>query len=170
MLGNRSLLGEGDEIFELNAADRGDGVITVFGANIIGANEAAFDTSNTDGDGSVVNATAAVNASATDVFAATVDNNGVLAGVLADNGGPVQTIALKADKTNPALDAAGGSDPDGRGLPRVDLDGVDNGGFADLGAFEVQDQVLFAPTITSAAAITVAEGQTTVTVITANDD
>lgn len=70
---------------------------------------------------------------------------GVRAGVLSDNGGPVETVALLADAANPALDA--GDDglatgaTDARGLPRpVDLPDVPNapGRTVDLGAFELQ--------------------------------
>ncbi len=63
-------------------------------------------------------------------------------GLLADNGGPVKTIALKDDVTNPALDA--GDDTldtatDARGLARFDKAGVANNGanISDLGAFEL---------------------------------
>ena len=49
-------------------------------------------------------------------------NTGVLSGVLADNGGPVQTVALAPTPTNPAIDAgdrrladADGTDLDGDG-------------------------------------------------------
>src|SRR5262245_41457573 len=48
---------------------------------------------------------------------------GVLAGVLADNGGPVQTIALNASATNPTLDASGNTAPttDARGDAKADF-------------------------------------------------
>ncbi len=46
-----------------------------------------------------------IGGNAGDVFAETVDNNGVAAGRLADNGGAVKTIALRNDASNPALDA-----------------------------------------------------------------
>ena len=78
-----------------------------------------------------------------DVFAAVDPTTG--GGELADNGGPVQTVALLADEDNPALDA--GDDAvapatDARGEARVDQDAVDNDpGRSDLGAFELQDQV-----------------------------
>ncbi|MEM1159349.1 MAG: hypothetical protein AAGJ28_00305 [Pseudomonadota bacterium] len=79
-------------------------------------------------------------------------------GVLADNGGPVQTIALKADRANPALDEAGRlleesnqtGDLNGDGdqndiiatdargeLRNVDLARIFSG-FVDFGAFEMQ--------------------------------
>ncbi len=104
-----------------------------------------------------------IGGSATDVFAETVDNDGVAAGLLADNGGPVQTIALKNDASNPALDAgqddrldesvAGidlnsdcdtddviDTDARGSGFDRlINLPDVANNGVntVDLGAFEV---------------------------------
>ena len=60
------------------------------------------------------------------------------AGVLADNGGDVQTIALNASFTNPALDATTLGGADARGEAReFDIDDVDNGGASDLGAFEL---------------------------------
>ncbi len=86
------------------------------------------------------------------IFAATVDiGGGVLAGVLADNGGPVQTIALKRDLTNPALDAGDDGqapDLDARGFSRTDFAGVANNvaNISDLGAFELQNA---APTATN---------------------
>ncbi|MGE4165838.1 MAG: choice-of-anchor Q domain-containing protein [Xanthobacteraceae bacterium] len=79
---------------------------------------------------------------AAEVFAQTATVGGVQAGVLGDNGGLVQTVALKASGANPALDASNGSAPtaDARGEARVDHTGVGNNGsnFADLGAYEVQ--------------------------------
>ncbi|MEM6623816.1 MAG: choice-of-anchor Q domain-containing protein, partial [Pseudomonadota bacterium] len=82
-------------------------------------------------------------------------------GVLADNGGPVQTVALKASLSNPAIDAGVtppterslGVDVDGdgtventpisvdaRGVARsIDVPGVSNTtGPTDIGAFEAQ--------------------------------
>jgi CSLREA domain-containing protein len=61
------------------------------------------------------------------------------AGLLADNGGPTRTVALKRDAANPALDGATGTpaEPtDQRGQPR--LDALPGGGIADIGAFEAQ--------------------------------
>lgn len=105
------------------------GLFKVAGLNIVGSG------SDTDASDGMINANPAT------VFAQTVDiGGGVLAGVLADNGGPVQTIALKLDATNPALDASDNLAPttDARGNTRVDHTGVGNDGadFADLGAFE----------------------------------
>ena len=75
-----------------------------------------------------------------DVFAALDPATG--GGLLADNGGQVETVALRADAANPALDAGldlGDPPTDARGLSRVfDLVGIANGPTAvDLGAFEV---------------------------------
>ena len=96
-----------------------------------------------------------------DVFAAlvTIDPDGIpgngdefQAGVLAGNGGPVQTIALRAALTNPALDAGDdGLDAvtDARGLARVDVPGLANNGanISDLGAFELQASAFEAPSL-----------------------
>ena len=88
----------------------------------------------------------------TEVFAETegnIGNSTILAGVLADNGGPFQSVALLNSFSNPALDV--GTLPDGvatdaAGNPRsFDLAGVDNGGTVDAGAFELQNQVNFPP-------------------------
>ena len=71
-----------------------------------------------------------------------VDANG--SALLADNGGPVQTIALRADNSNPALDAATGGyivATDARGVAGFDQQDIDNGGLRDLGAFELDTQV-----------------------------
>jgi hypothetical protein len=74
-------------------------------------------------------------------------HTGILSGLLADNGGPVQTIALAASATNPALDAGNDSlvgvpTTDARGLPRADVPGVghDGSNISDLGAFELQPE------------------------------
>ncbi|MCB1499007.1 MAG: cadherin-like domain-containing protein [Bauldia sp.] len=128
----------------------GPGSPTLLGSNIIG--DALF-------DGATQSGTVALS----DVFAsiASVDPGGYGffdAGALADNGGPVQTIALNRDLANPALDAGdatvldeatlgvdlngdGDTDDvitaDARGFNRdVDFDGI--GGTPDLGAFEAQ--------------------------------
>ena len=86
-------------------------------------------------------------ASIGDVFAAvtTSPNNAPThfqAGKLADNGGPVETVALAQLRTNAAIDA--GDDTlaplaDARGQARADAPGVGNDGnnYSDLGAFEI---------------------------------
>jgi cadherin-like protein/VCBS repeat protein len=86
----------------------------------------------------------------TDIFDAIDPATG--GGLLADNGGPVQTIALDSDAGNPAINTGTAALPadthdldsdndtteplpvDARGLPRVAL------GTADLGAFEVEPE------------------------------
>lgn len=66
----------------------------------------------------------------------------IFGGLLADNGGPVQTVLLKRDASNPALDI--GTVPSGLlfdpagGNRNIDLVGVFNGGTADAGALELQ--------------------------------
>ncbi|WP_209015778.1 BspA family leucine-rich repeat surface protein [Roseibium sp. RKSG952] len=87
------------------------------------------------------------------VFAETIElldaggsGTGVFAGVLAGNGGPVETVMLKVDPDNPALDIGAPNGPllvDARGETRnVDLQGIVNGGTSaavDAGAVELQD-------------------------------
>ncbi|MEO1225191.1 MAG: VCBS domain-containing protein, partial [Pseudomonadota bacterium] len=92
-----------------------------------------------DGGGNLIGG-----ADASDVFASTVTlADGVtVGGELADNGGPVETVALKADASNPALDrgsAPAGLATDAKGNTRdIDAADVDNGGTVDAGAVEVQ--------------------------------
>lgn len=97
-----------------------------------------------------------------DVFAALDPATG--GGLLADNGGPLPTVALLRDPANPALDAAGPGAPptDARGQGRVDLVLVaDDPPAADLGAFEVQNAApLAAP---DAVAVAVDEDDVVVT-------
>jgi Ca2+-binding RTX toxin-like protein len=57
----------------------------------------------------------------------------VLAGSLADHGGPTQTLALKDDPSNPALD--GGAT--GTGISTLDQRGLARDGTPDIGAFEL---------------------------------
>ncbi|RMB12132.1 beta strand repeat-containing protein [Eilatimonas milleporae] len=125
---------------------------TFTGTNLIGADASAFDAS--------VDA-AVINADPTTVFASTVANGAdttITAGVLADNGGPVQTIALNAAPSNPALDVGTGplsvdfgAGPvdvtvDAAGNARsVDQTSLDNGGPIDAGAVELQTVLNAAP-------------------------
>ncbi|MFC3615338.1 beta strand repeat-containing protein [Lutimaribacter marinistellae] len=85
------------------------------------------------------------------VFEGTTSTSGVPTGILADNGGPVQTVALNTNAGNPALDANTSSElTDGRGAIRgVDLTGINNGGVADLGAFEAGIPVVTVTATTS---------------------
>jgi VCBS repeat-containing protein len=75
------------------------------------------------------------------VFAAIDGTTG--GGLLADNGGTVETIALAASATNPALDAGDDTlapSTDGLGNWRIDIlnAGNDGSSFSDLGAVELQ--------------------------------
>jgi len=163
------------------------------GQNIVGATMQAFDAT------SLPNVS---NADPASVFAATVEINPdgsaesgdeFVAGALADNGGPVQTIALKADLSNPALDAGddtaldeatvgrdlnGDGDQDdvidtdarGAGFPRiVDQGAVANNGenAVDLGAFEAAFEAALAPieAVDDMAGITEEGGTVTVPVL-----
>ncbi|MFW5642318.1 MAG: choice-of-anchor Q domain-containing protein, partial [Roseicyclus sp.] len=133
-----------------NARDQEiNGTVTAEGLNLVGADAAAFDAS---GFANIANADPSL------VFAATVevlaDTNadgvpetptGVQAGVLAANGGPTATIALRLALDNPALNSGDTSlavdgedtplsfDQRGEGFARV------VGPAVDLGAFEVQE-------------------------------
>lgn len=124
-------------------------------------------TDETGGPGTLqIDASSIVGGDATLIFAQTQSSNtpGTTFGVVADNGGPVQTIALVNSATNPALDAQtapfvidetvvgldinGDGDAldtdvelltDARGIQRgQDVTGVGNNGsnFGDIGAFE----------------------------------
>ena len=128
------------------AGDDLQGASILAGGNIVGD---TFSIDGVDQPGTIA---------LTDIFAAVANNphSGVLSGVLADNGGAVETIALNPDATNPAIDsgdpalldeAQAGRDlngdgdqldtitTDARGLARdVDFDGPPPG--PDLGAFE----------------------------------
>ena len=161
VLGNFSN-GRPDDIHEFGQT------VSVEGVNIIGLRSSPFLSSL---PGVII-------ADPTEVFAETEgipEISVLLAGVLADNGGPFQTVALLADLNNPALDV--GALPDGvvtdaTGNPRsFDQEGVDNGGTVDAGAFELQTQVDFPPvfedeTIT----VDVAENTLFVADLTATDD
>ena len=112
------------------------------GLNIVGEDPNAFDASISPN---------VVNARPDEVFALTDNGIGVDAGVLGNNGGAVQTVALLNDAENIALDAAAAvadqqdADRDGdtaEDLP-VDARGVQRApGAADLGAFEVEQAAL----------------------------
>ena len=70
---------------------------------------------------------------ALDLFSTTVNigSSGLRSGVLADNGGPTRTIALRNDPANPAIDAA-----DPATAPAVDQRGFARDPAPDIGAFE----------------------------------
>ena len=121
VLGNTSTNGSANEVV---------GTATYAGGDIVGTNVYSGNTY-------VGTTTAAA------VFEATSNNNGVDAGALADNGGPVQTIALLADTSNPALDAgiAATMSEDARSVARpTDISSVEDasgGDGSDLSAYEV---------------------------------
>ncbi|WP_196223135.1 cadherin-like domain-containing protein, partial [Roseibium sp. RKSG952] len=138
VLGNSALVSGSSEIQAVGASDGG--------GNIIGG-QTKFDQGTEDRF-----------VTAADVFAETYQvADGIDAGVLSDNGGPVETILLKVDASNPALDAGdvpqvdldgdgiidGPLGEDARGSGRdVDLSTVDdaeNGGSVDAGAVELQN-------------------------------
>ncbi|MEM7059589.1 MAG: choice-of-anchor Q domain-containing protein, partial [Pseudomonadota bacterium] len=117
VLGNVNAQEDSQEIFVDDAA-------AFNGLNIVGADGAAFDTT---GLSNVINADPA------EVFAETTEtlidvdgdgtpetSSGVFGGVLADNGGDVQTVALLFDAGNPALDSGDDSE-----LPTEDELGID---------------------------------------------
>ncbi|MEM7058125.1 MAG: choice-of-anchor Q domain-containing protein [Pseudomonadota bacterium] len=132
LAGNVATQGAGNDLYFFTAFNP---TTTYTGTNIVGRD--LFNGSADVGD-----------VTATQIFEQTVDNNGVEAGLLADNGGPVQTIALRADPFNPALDASGGAtipteDARGQASANVANVGVETGdGIRDIGAFEVQADTL----------------------------
>ena len=140
VLGNSAVQGDAEISSDNNS-------VTLIGGNILGTD--VYRDSTDVGD-----------TSAAEVFA-TVTTTG--AGHLADNGGPVRTIALKASALNPALDASDNSAlaTDARGLDRVDqtlvADSFANGTSADLGAFELQN---VAPAVVASGGATAAHEQT----------
>ncbi len=108
--------------------------------SIVLGNSAPVDA---DVSGPVASSTSSIigGVSAADVFAMTSTvGDGVSAGVLADNRGPVQTVALRGDASNPALDigqVTGNLMTDATGVTRnFDFAGVNNGGTVDAGAIE----------------------------------
>lgn len=93
---------------------------------------------------------------------------------LADNSGPVRTIALNADLANPALDVGSSTlAADARGQARRDVPGAGNNGtnFADAGAFELQASEPPARSVTlSVSANAGTEAGTTAITVTATAD
>ncbi|MBL4767736.1 MAG: right-handed parallel beta-helix repeat-containing protein, partial [Rhodobacteraceae bacterium] len=101
--------------------------------------------------GATLDATNIISGAAADVFAA-LDGNG--GGLLADNGGPVQTAALRQDAANPALDVGPNTlalllDADGNERI-VDLPGVGSAGANSIDAGAVELQALGHLTVTLA--------------------
>ena len=141
--GNLTSFGDGSDAFFVSthatltnsilagdAVDTNDGRIIFVGGNILGT--AVYSGSTHTGDTTLADVFASVSAD---------PHTGVLSGTLADNGGAVETVALKASITNSALDSADASAPatDARGEARVDNPNIANvnGLGADLGAFEL---------------------------------
>ena len=154
------------DVFE--STDGGsDGLITITGANIVGADGTAFDTYyslDSASTGTVVNA------DPIGIFAATSNATGVDAGALANNGGFLLSVALLNDVGNAALDATDAVGLDVRGFPRgIDLASVDNGGTSDIGSFELLDEAPTPATITSGAAFTANENSLVAADVQATD-
>ena len=138
----------------------GHGSLTIANSTITGNNGgvAAFGTAsltnsivlgNTGGD---VSGVGTVTASVTSGDASTIFANvSGGAGVLADNGGPVQTIALRADSSNVALDIGTSTlATDAAGNARsVDQAGINNGGTVDAGALELALLDTTGPTVSA---------------------
>ncbi|WP_222435032.1 beta strand repeat-containing protein, partial [Phaeobacter marinintestinus] len=108
-------------------------------SNSIVLGNTAATNANVGGAVTVTATTSLTSGTAADVFAAL---NAYGGGLLADNGGPVLTIALNTSVTNPALDAGDDSIApalDASGAPRFDDPAVSNNGgnISDLGALEV---------------------------------
>jgi uncharacterized protein YciI len=118
------------------------------GFEIFGSGSTSFTGLNIVGTGTDTNASDHVIqvSSLTDVFAVVGNDphTGVQSGQLADNGGPVETIALTTSWLNPAVDAGDDSlsiaPTDARGEARTDLPHTAHNGanISDLGAFEAQ--------------------------------
>ena len=126
------------------AADKGGGIrryysdLNVANSIVLG-NEASTNVEYSDhSNGYTPGNTNILTGNLEDIFAE-LDENGVP--VLADNGGPVLTLALKDDPNNPALDAVTSTlETDARGNYRdADVPGTepDDIGTSDVGAFEL---------------------------------
>lgn len=167
VLGNSAATAGTAELFTPSPATD---ISTLF-QNIVGADQAGFDTTGRTG---------VINAAPADVFVTTFFFDGLTFGSLANNGGDVETVALLVDPINPALDAGfdaapvvlnetvlgidanrdgdtadlitsvAGLDFDARGagFPRLLDDpaiaptpGLGGANFIDLGAFEAEVQI-----------------------------
>ncbi|WP_146348518.1 beta strand repeat-containing protein [Phaeobacter marinintestinus] len=129
-----------------SASTQGGGILnggtaTLTNSIVLG-NNAGTGTEIYESGGTITATTSITSGTAADVFASLAGNGG---GLLADNGGPVQTITLNSDVTNPALDAGNdaaaaeaGAMTDARGAIRVDDATAANNGanISDLGAVE----------------------------------
>ena len=130
IFGNFSNNNDFDEIFL--SGDAGSFILS--GTNIIGGDEQNTADVFTNGEdvGDIGIKT---------VFARTAALHSVLSGELGDNGGPVETVALRRSANNPAIDASAGQTipaSDARNESTVDQLGFGNSGAGarDLGAFE----------------------------------
>ncbi|MEM6624825.1 MAG: hypothetical protein AAF674_21615, partial [Pseudomonadota bacterium] len=114
VLGNKSIdaSDDGDEIGIVS------GTVVYSGLNIVGTG------SDNDASDFVINGVA------NDIFAQTANDLGVYEGVLGDNGGTAQTIALLDSTSNPALDAGDDDAPLGITLSESTI-GVDLNGDGD---------------------------------------
>ena len=132
------------------ADERGGGIETTFGTvtlanTIVLGNDAGNAGAEIVGDHGAAGPSIVGGVPLEAVFASVGANpdTGVPSGVLADNGGPVETVLLRARRDNPALDAgddalAGATDA--RGLARLvdqPLLGGEGSGVVDLGAVEL---------------------------------
>jgi VCBS repeat-containing protein len=138
LLGNSSASGSDVTFFVILP---GPGTLTFTGNNILGSAPTNF--TNVTGTYSLLDSTSATDLGSVFASVGNDPSTGILSGQLADNGGPVETIALAATATNPALDAGDDAlapSTDARGDARVDIPnaGDDGTNFSDLGAFEVQ--------------------------------
>ncbi|MEM1159430.1 MAG: choice-of-anchor Q domain-containing protein [Pseudomonadota bacterium] len=126
---------------------RSGGTLELSNTLVVGNNANGANNLSTYGFGSVTSTYSLTSDTLgpADIFASTVTLNGATGGALADNGGPVQTVALRQYVTNPALDAGDDSaapSTDARGQARVDIANFANNGAdtSDLGAFELTQQ------------------------------
>jgi predicted outer membrane repeat protein len=131
--------------------------LVFFGGNIIGSEPEGFATPFVGAPTVTIDGASESDLSTVFAQVAEVDPDGpggndpFFAGVAADNGGPVWTVALNKDSTNPALD--GGEDGlappnDARGFDRHDVPGANDGdpNISDIGAFEQQGFLSFVVT------------------------
>ncbi|MEM7210578.1 MAG: choice-of-anchor Q domain-containing protein [Pseudomonadota bacterium] len=145
---------------------------TIIVGNRVNATPNEVSGTYTDGGGNLISSDAAL------LFDQTVTVGSITSGVLAANGGAVETVALLADEDNPAIDASVGATipgVDARNVAALDFAGVGIDGAVpgvrDAGAFEVNPGPLaVGPEITSLATASVTENSTFVIDVNATDD